>query len=72
MTPPAPLTMAVGHSTDVTKGLETIKILLNTGASFMLMPSWQAQKLQLEVKPWTDIVVRGIDGWPLAIEGVTE
>ena len=36
------------------------------------MPSWQAQKLQLEVKPWTDIVVRGADGRPLAIEGVTE
>ena len=47
-------------------------VLLDTGASILLMPSWQAQKLQLEVKPQTDIVVRGADGPPLAIEGVTD
>ena len=28
--------------------------------------------VKLEVKPWTDIVVHGADGCPLAIEGVPE
>ena len=56
----------------ITRGLETTRVLLDTGASISLMPSWQAAKLKLEVKPQTDIVVRGANGRPLTIEGVTE
>ena len=55
-----------------TRGLETTRVLLDTGASISLMPSWQAAKLKLEVKPRTDIVVRGADDCPLTIVGITE
>ena len=55
-----------------TKGLETMKVLLDTGALILLMPSWQATKSEPEVKPWTNIMVCGTDGRPLAIEGVTK
>ena len=53
------------------KDLEPTTVLLDTGASISLMPLWQAQKLKLEVKKRTDIIVCGADGHPLAIEGVT-
>ena len=56
----------------VTRGLETTRVLLDTGASISSMPSWQAAKLKLEVKPRTDIAVRGADRHPLAVEGITE
>ena len=56
----------------VTRGLETTRVLLDTGASISLMPLWKAAKLKLEVKPPTNIVVRGANGCPLSIKGVTE
>ena len=49
-----------------TRGLETTKVLLDTGALISLMPSWQVIKIQLEVKPWTKIVVCGVNGCTLA------
>ena len=55
-----------------THKLPPTTVLLDTGASVSLMPSWQAKALGVEVKPRTDIVIRGADGQPLVVEGVGE
>ena len=55
-----------------THKLPPTTVLLNTGASVSLMPSWQAKALSVEVKPRTDIIIRGADGQPLVVEGVGE
>ena len=47
-------------------------VLLNTVVSVSLMPLWQAQALSVEIKPRTDIVIRGAEGKPLVLEGVGE
>ena len=47
-------------------------VLLDTGASVLLMPLWQAKALNIEVKPKTDIIICGADGQPLVVEGTGE
>ena len=55
-----------------THKLQPTTVLLDTSASVSLMPSWQAKALEVEVKPRTDIIIRGADGQPLLVEGVGE
>ena len=47
-------------------------VILDSEVLILLMPLWQAQALSMEIKPWTDIVIRGADGKPLLVEGVGE
>ena len=46
----------------LTQNLSPTTVLLDTGASVSSMPLWQANALSVEVKPRTDIVIRGADG----------
>ena len=55
-----------------THKLPPTTVLLDTGASVSLMPLWQAKALSIEVKPCRDIVIRGADGKPLAVVGVSK
>ena len=48
------------------------KVLLDTGASVSLMPLWQANLLEIDVRPRRDIIIRGADGQPLALQGTEE
>ena len=36
------------------------------------MPLWQANLLEIDVRPRRDIVIRGADGQPLAVQGTGE
>ena len=56
----------------LTQKLSPTTVLLDTGASVSSMPLWQANALSVEVKPHTDIVIRGADGKPLAVGGVSK
>merc|ERR1712101_1448 len=59
-------------SKSVSNEMPPTKVLLDTGASMSLMPLWQANILGIDVKPRRDIVIRGADGQPLAVQGTGE
>ena len=49
----------------VSDSMRATTVLLDTGASISLMPLWQANKLNLEVKKRSDIIVQCTDRRPL-------
>ena len=59
-------------ASSVSQKMPPTKVLLDTGASVSLMPLWQANSLGIDVKPRRDIVIRGADGQPLAVQGTGE
>ena len=56
----------------VSQKLTPTTVLLDTGASVLLMPLWQVKALNIDVKPKTDLIIRGADGQPLVVEGTGE
>ena len=52
--------------------MEATTVLLDTSASVSLMPAWQAKALKVEVTQRLDIIIRGADGWRLAVDGTGE
>ena len=59
-------------ASSVSQKMPPTKVLLDTGASVSLMPLWQANLLEIDVRPRRDIIIRGADGQPLAVEGTGE
>ena len=56
----------------VSQEMPPTKVLLDKGASISLMPLWQATSLGIDVKPRRDIIIRGVDSQPLAVQGTRE
>ena len=56
----------------VSGSMRATTVLLDTGASVSLMPAWQAEALKVQVTPRTDIVIRGVNGRRLAVNGTSE
>ena len=57
-------------SPNTAKQVTPTTVLLDTGASILLLPLWKAQELGVEIKEKHDFRVRGADGKLLAIVGV--
>ena len=53
------------------KKLAPVDVLLDTGASIILIPLAKAKDLGAMLSPRNDIVIKGVNGHPIQIESTT-